>query len=55
MFKVNNKKINRETNNNGSEHIKIEEKGEHKYVCTFDGDKDYNKCKFTYREYVKAR
>ena len=52
--KVNNKKINRETNNNGSEHIKIEEKGEHKYVCTFDGDKDYNKCKFTYREKVKG-
>ena len=50
---VNGSKNNRVTNENGSEAIKITSKGTYKYVCTFNGDKDYNKCTLTYREKVK--
>ena len=49
---VNGSKKNRVTNEKGSEAIKIEKKGTYKYICTFDGDKDYKACKLTYREKV---
>ena len=51
-IKVNNTKYNRVTNEKGSEAIKIEKRGNTKYVCIFGGDKDYNKCTYTFREYV---
>lgn len=50
---VNGKKYDRVTNDNGSEAITINSKGTFKYICVFNGNKDYNKCKFTYREKVK--
>lgn len=53
VIKVDNKEHKRVTNSNGSEAIAIKDKGTHKYICTFDGDKNYEKCKLKYREYVK--
>ena len=53
VIKVDNKEHKRVTNSNGSEAIAIKDNGTHKYICTFDGDKNYEKCKFKYREYVK--
>ena len=52
-IKVDGTTYNRVTNEKGSEAIKITEKRTHKYVCVFNGDKDYNKCTLTYRENVK--
>ena len=52
-IKVNSKLYNRVTNDNGNEYIMIYDKGKKKYICTFEGDKDYKSCKNTFSETVK--
>lgn len=52
---VDKKKYDRKTNSYGNEYVKIENKGTHKYVCVFNGDENYNKCKLSYRYYTKKK
>ena len=45
-------KKDKTTNNKGNASLKINDKGTTKYVCVFNGDKDYESTKLTYREFV---
>lgn len=49
---INGKKTDYKTNSNGNVNVKMANRGTYKYKVVFNGDKDYKKATFTYREGV---
>ena len=53
VIKANSTEYKKTTNDNGNAYLKIKKADKYKYICTFNGNKDYEKCTFKYTEKVK--
>lgn len=52
-IKANSTDYKKKTNDNGNAYLKIKKEDKYKFVCTFNGNKDYEKCTLKYTKKVK--